>query len=189
MRLCGLIRLFGLAVVVGAALAAGPAAADEIRWQVDPGRGWKTAGESGRPMLIYATMDGCIHCKRMEKSTFTDAKLQTQLNEQFVPIYLPYEQHEKLVSHWRIESFPTTLLVAPNGHVIARIKGFVAPDELLRQTQAAAKSNKPQEPAALAAQTNAKPLAEATKSLDASTSSSPVVAAEANPVKSTPVRR
>lgn len=121
-------------------ICAGRGDADEIQWQDDPARAWKSASESGRPMLIFATMEGCVHCRRMEQATFTNASLQSHVNDRFVPVYMELDRHESLMERWRISIFPTTLLVAPNGTVLARIKGFASADELLRQSQDALKT-------------------------------------------------
>lgn len=143
MRQHGMGRIFGLTVLFVLASFAGRVTADDIRWQADAAQAWKSAGDSGRPMFIFATMEGCVHCQRMEQSTFTDTTVKSHINERFVPIYMPLARHEQLLERWQISSFPTTLLVAPNGKVSARIKGYAAAEELLRQSTAALRSNAP----------------------------------------------
>ncbi len=125
------------AVVWMLASLTGYAWADEIQWQGDPARAWKSASESGRPLFIFATMEGCVHCRRMEQGTFSDSTVQSHVNERFVPVYMPLDRHEQLIERWKINTFPTTLLVAPSGVVLVRIKGFTSADELLRQSRAA----------------------------------------------------
>jgi len=133
--------MMGLMMLFVVASFAGRVTADDIRWQGDPARAWKAATESGRPMFIFATMEGCVHCRRMEQSTFSDLTVKSHVNSRFVPIFVPLDRHEQLIESWRITTFPTTLLVAPNGAVLARIQGFAGTDELLRQTQAALRSH------------------------------------------------
>lgn len=136
-RLYGMGRFFGLTILLVLASFADRVTADDIRWQDNPAQGWKNSTESGRPMFIFATMEGCVHCRRMEQSTFNDTTVSSLVNERFVPIYMPLDRHEQTLERWQVNTFPTTLLVAPNGSVLARIKGYAASDELLRQSTAA----------------------------------------------------
>jgi len=142
-RLNGMGRIFGLTVLFVLASFAGRVTADDIHWQQNPAQAWKNASESGRPMFIYATMEGCVHCRRMEQSTFSHLTVKTHVNEHFVPIYMPLDRHEQIMERWQITTFPTTLLVAPNGSVLARIKGYTAADELIRQSSAALRTKLP----------------------------------------------
>ena len=109
-----------------------PIARQEIKWQTDLRTARRESSETGLPILVKFSASWCGPCKRMKAETFTDASLTRMINECFIPVAVDTDQHEQLARQLRIETVPTTMVIAPNGNIIARREGFQSAAQLSR---------------------------------------------------------
>lgn len=119
-----LIGLIVCSLAVGTARAASPI------WQTDAEAAFKTSKQEQRPLLLYVGMENCIFCRKMERTTFADEAVVKSLQTEFVTATVQAEKRADLVKWFKITSFPTTVIVSPDGKVIDYLPGYVAPDKM-----------------------------------------------------------
>ena len=104
-----------------------------VSWQEDVDQGFKAAGESGRPMVIFVTMDGCAYCTKMKKRTLGDPQVVSRLNDKTIPIYIHRSRNSEWVQRLRVKTFPTTLFLTPDGKIQDRVVGFMSVDSMQKR--------------------------------------------------------
>jgi thiol:disulfide interchange protein DsbD len=65
----------------------------------------------------------CAPCKRMEKTTFTDARVAALLNR-CVVVRIDTDQHVDLAAKLGVVGLPDIRFVTPDGRVVRRLRGF-----------------------------------------------------------------
>lgn len=97
---------------------------NEVRWRTDYASARKEAVERGLPLLIdFGTVE-CFWCKKLDESTFRDARIIAQLNQRFVPLKIDAEREVHLANALRVESYPTLVFAQPDGKIAAFLKGY-----------------------------------------------------------------
>lgn len=122
---------FGLALglfVAGVpASAADPASA--ISWRTDYHAARKEAQEKGRPLYVVIGSDNCIYCKKQDATTFRDPHVIALLAKQYVPIRLDAGADAAIVEALRVSIYPTSVIAAPEGKILAFLPGYQTPDQ------------------------------------------------------------
>lgn len=98
----------------------------------------KQAAKEGKDLLVaFSGSDWCGWCVRLEKEVFSKAGFSEKISETFVPVYIdnPNDssrlsevaktQNPVLTDRYRVEGFPTVLLMDADGDVFAQT-GYVA---------------------------------------------------------------
>src|SRR5947199_5772231 len=103
-----------LPLVAGLLLLVAPAARAQtppsINWRTDYAQARREAQDKNLPLLLDFCMQGCIPCKKLEETTFRDAKVLALISEKFVALKVEQEKDPNLVSALRIHGFPTLVL-------------------------------------------------------------------------------
>jgi thioredoxin-related protein len=107
----------------------------DVKWQTDFARAQQSRIEKGLPMIVFLTMDGCLHCERMVLTTYQDGSLMNQIRTSYVPAVINATRQEQLASHFRVRIFPTTVLVSPDNRIVDKIEGYVTAKELQRRLE------------------------------------------------------
>jgi tetratricopeptide (TPR) repeat protein len=83
----------------------------------------------------------CPPCHELDEKTFTDPRVGAWLNEHTVPLHIDAEKGEgvELVDRYRVQAYPTLLLLEPSGVEKGRLVDFIPPDELLPKLEDLAK--------------------------------------------------
>lgn len=102
-------------------------------WSDDFENAQKQARAQNKDLLVaFSGSDWCGWCVRLEKEVFTQAPFTEKASESFVPVYvdLPQDkerlspaakrQNEGLAARYRIDRFPTVLLIDTDGDIIAQ---------------------------------------------------------------------
>jgi len=99
----------------------------------------KASKKQGKPVFIDAYTDWCGWCKKLDKSTFADARVIETLNSKFIVIKMNMEEGEgpEVAQKYGINGYPTLLYFDAKGIEIHRIGGFVKADEFLKESEAA----------------------------------------------------
>lgn len=105
--------------------------AHAIRWRSSYGKAHKEAAEKGQPLLVEFTATWCGACQKMQRQTFGDPKVVTLVQSGFVPLAIDADRHSDLVRGFRIEAFPTTLVVSPELKILKRMSGYQSSTTLL----------------------------------------------------------
>jgi thioredoxin-related protein len=119
------LLLLALAVIDAGALAGGSG------WQTDFEKALKKAAKSERPMLVEFT-DGEAS-KEINKGLFYTPKFKAWAKRRVVLVELNYgkrvspklaEQYEKLKTKYKVEQFPTLLLISHEGKSLGALPAF-----------------------------------------------------------------
>ncbi len=118
-------------------------AAPKMPWR-DLDEGLAEAKRDNKPILVDVYTDWCGWCKRMDRTTYTDAAVLAYVEKTFVPIKLDAEEEGRRASYdsrlvsWRqfadgfgVTGYPTTLFLQSDGRLITKVPGFVQPDRFL----------------------------------------------------------
>jgi len=103
------------------------AEAASVAWRKDLKTAAAEAEKSGKSILIQFTAEWCGYCHKMLGETYTDDAVIKQVNECFIPVVLDADEHARLVDAIGVSAFPTTVIIAPNLDVEAKIEGFLRP--------------------------------------------------------------
>ena len=95
-----------------------------IRWQSDFKAAKRVSEEAQKPMLLVVGADWCTWCKKLERTTLSDAQLDHYINANFVPIHLDADRDSRLVQSLRAESLPTAVILSPASEQLGRITGY-----------------------------------------------------------------
>ncbi|MCA9262823.1 MAG: thioredoxin family protein, partial [Planctomycetales bacterium] len=126
--------IVGLVIALGASADAGDFdQAASVRWVNHYGQARQLSGETNRPVLLFLTTEGCIHCTRMQNDAFQDSSIVNDLNRDFVPAKLKLNADSSLARDLRVTIYPTTVLIAPDGKILDYVRGYVPSHDLQRR--------------------------------------------------------
>jgi len=99
--------------------------AQEVEWRTDYNKARQEATEKSRPLMLDFGTENCVHCKKLDAMTFRDPAVVGILNKSFVPLRIDAEKNSALAEALRVERFPTLLLAAPDGKILATQEGYL----------------------------------------------------------------
>jgi len=90
------------------------------------------AGTEGKLFFVEFYADWCTPCKWMDKTTFKDKNVISQLNENYVPLKMDIESTEgtDLKSQYSIRMLPTILIFNSEGRMVERIEKTLSSESL-----------------------------------------------------------
>jgi len=97
----------------------------------DVDQAWEVVQQSQRPLLLFVSMKNCVFCDKMEAETYAHPLIARGIHELFVTAKMKKEQDPQLMRELGVRAYPTTLLIAPSGDLIARIEGFADPKKFV----------------------------------------------------------
>ena len=102
-------------------------------WMRDLDQALQVAAQQQRPVLLFVSMDGCKYCRRMEQTTFSNPQVRQTIGANYVPVAIKNSERPDVMRDLQIQSFPTTLIVTPQGDVVSELKGYVEPRKFEQQ--------------------------------------------------------
>lgn len=127
-----------LVATVSGTFAAGEAQADgqpevpRLAWR----RSYKQAAEEARqrrrPILVKITATWCGPCRQMHQLTFTDEGIRRRLRRDFVLLELDADEQAELIADFKVEAYPTTLIVSPDLKIVKRMAGYQSAGDLVK---------------------------------------------------------
>jgi thioredoxin-related protein len=127
-------------------------------WLRDVDHALSVAQVQQRPILLFVSMDGCTYCDRMIATTFSDGTVRRTVGSGFIPTAIKGSERPDLVRQLKIRSYPTTLLVSPDGEVLDMMVGYVDAAKFQQRLQRV-----PARLAAQASRTAAQPVSHASQ--------------------------
>lgn len=85
-----------------------------------------------KPVFLHFTAPWCKWCKKMQKETYTDAKVIRYLTENYAAVMINTEKLPSLAGRYGVKSLPTLWFLDSQGKALTSIQGYVGPDKLLR---------------------------------------------------------
>jgi len=99
-------------------------AVDLVEWRTPGAAALAEAQEKGKPILYDFMADWCGPCHTMQREVFASPATAAMINDTFVPVRVADRQQEEgrntaevdaLQRAYRIEAFPTLVVVSPDG--------------------------------------------------------------------------
>lgn len=118
-------RLVTIALLAFPAVAAEP----EIPWESALSKAQQAAKAAHKPLLVDVWATWCAPCKLMDETTYRDGTVLEGLDA-FVPVKLDADANEAFLERFRVEAFPTVLVLDEEGREIGRRRGFVSARDL-----------------------------------------------------------
>lgn len=97
----------------------------------------KEAAKSGKIVLVDFYTTWCSPCKMLDKTTWTDVKVIQLLEQKTVALRIDAEKETALAAHYKIQAYPSVLLIKPDGTEIDRIVGYEPPGQFMDDFNAA----------------------------------------------------
>ncbi|WFU18318.1 DUF255 domain-containing protein [Bradyrhizobium sp. CB3481] len=125
------MKLVRIAALALAALAASPSfAADGPKWS-----GWDDdlfarAQAEKRFVILDLEAVWCHWCHVMEKTTYADPKVKELLAKKYLPVRVDQDANPDLSSRYGDWGWPATIVFAPDGNEIAKIRGYIEPERM-----------------------------------------------------------
>jgi uncharacterized protein YyaL (SSP411 family) len=120
-----LVRVLALAV---AAFAASPSFASEtIKWSGWNDELFSRATAEQRFVILDLEAVWCHWCHVMEKTTYADPEVTELLASKYIPVRVDQDANPDLSSRYGDWGWPATIVFAPDGTEIAKIRGYIEP--------------------------------------------------------------
>ena len=119
----------------------------ELKW-LDWNTGYPLAKKTNKIILLDAYTDWCGWCKKMDRDTYTDTKIISALNKDFIIIKFNPEiadvQYDldgvkisgrdlySQLTQGKSTGFPTTYFIQPNKKQIQLVAGYLGPEDFLK---------------------------------------------------------
>lgn len=97
----------------------------------------KEAAKSGKIVLVDFYTTWCGPCKMLDKTTWTDPKVIELLEKKTVALRIDAEKETALSKRYKIEAYPSILLIKADGTEIDRIVGYEQPGPFIEDFNAA----------------------------------------------------
>lgn len=123
----------GLVIGLMLATCAGaeePKRTSGVEWVNHYGRARRLSHQTNRPVLLFLSTDGCVHCTRMQNGALQDQRVVTHLRDEFVPAAIKVTGDSSLARDLNVTIYPTTVIIAPDGKILDYVRGYVTPEEL-----------------------------------------------------------
>lgn len=103
------------------------AVANGIAWNQSYTTARQHSVQTGRPILVSVSSQGCGWCRQLEKTTFRDPRVVDLINGQTVPLKIDANDpaHEALVRALGLTSVPTLAAITPEGQIVANQSGYL----------------------------------------------------------------
>jgi len=93
------------------------------QWMVDYGFARQESKRLGLPLLVHFSTEGCGPCKLMERETLKSKALLAIFGTQILALKINYEDHPGIAEAFRVELYPSDVIVAPNGTIVFQTSG------------------------------------------------------------------
>lgn len=98
-------------------------------WSVDVDVAWQQSKASNRLLVLVASTHDCLYCEQLKATTLKDHLVRAELEKSFVVAAVKDSDHPTLLRKLQVESFPTTVVISPDGRVMDKIEGYLPPEK------------------------------------------------------------
>jgi uncharacterized protein YyaL (SSP411 family) len=130
MRRTVLAILAGLAILCSGH-GARAAEADAIRWRDFSDGVFAEAARDGRFVLLYLKAVWCHWCHVMEATTYRDPAVLDAIARHYLPVRVDQDARPDLSLRYEDFGWPATVVLAPDGTEIAKLRGYREPGQFL----------------------------------------------------------
>lgn len=101
----------------------------EVKWLRSATEAARLAGESGKPILVYVRSEHCHYCDLLQKKTWQDPATRSMIMREMIPLKLTLEENREAVEAMKVKGYPSTIVFSASREYLARIDGFVTPED------------------------------------------------------------
>ncbi|MBR0899847.1 thioredoxin domain-containing protein [Bradyrhizobium tropiciagri] len=119
-----------LAAILALLIASPASAADGPAWSDWSHDLFARATTEKRFVILDLEAVWCHWCHVMEKTTYADPKVQELLSARYLPVRVDQDANPDLSSRYGDWGWPATIVFAPDGTEIAKIRGYIEPERM-----------------------------------------------------------
>src|SRR5437870_1442633 len=112
-------------VAASSALGQAPALAQELKWRHDYNAARREAEQKNLPLVVDIGTENCYWCNKLEAITFHDPSVAEVMNGRFIPLKVDAQHNPALTDALRIQAYPTVVLAASDGKILATLEGYM----------------------------------------------------------------
>ena len=114
-----------------------------VRWQQGT-EAEAAARSAGKPVLYDFTAAWCGPCHRLDKEGWGDPQIASLVNQSYLPARVVDREREdgknppavaELEQRYSVNAFPTLIVAAPDGRLIAKLQGYGGREQLIQVLQ------------------------------------------------------
>jgi uncharacterized protein YyaL (SSP411 family) len=113
-----------------AAFAASPSWAEPVEWSEWGDDLFARATAEKRFVILDLEAVWCHWCHVMEKTTYADPEVGELLASKYLPVRVDQDANPDLSSRYGDWGWPATIVFAPDGTEIAKIRGYIEPERM-----------------------------------------------------------
>ena len=111
--------------------------AAQIDWKHSLGEAVEAASKEGKFIVLDVSADWCPACRDLERHVYTDARfIEFSRSQIFMLVDADRESEgRRMQAQFRVEAFPTILVLDSRGHELDRLTGSTSPENLMESLQ------------------------------------------------------
>jgi thiol:disulfide interchange protein len=108
----------------------------DVRWERDWDDAFAKARSEGKAVLASFEAEWCVWCRRLETTTYRDAKVASLLDAEVVPVALDVDRNGRELSDtYGVDGLPTVVVFDTDGDELGRIDGYMPPESFLERLE------------------------------------------------------
>ena len=107
------------------ALSQSPVTAQEVKWRHDYNAARREAEQKNLPLVVDIGTENCYWCNKLEAITFHDPAVAEIMNTRYIPLKVDAQRNPALTDALRIQAYPTVVLAASDGKILATLEGYM----------------------------------------------------------------
>ncbi len=111
------------------------ATAQDVKWRYDYNAARREAEQKSMPLVVDIGTENCFWCNKLDAITFHDPAVAEVINSKFIPLKVDAHRNAALSDALRIQAFPTVVLAASDGKILATLEGYMEPIRFHEQLQ------------------------------------------------------
>jgi thiol:disulfide interchange protein len=116
--------------------SASPAAKGKelIHWVGSYEQAVAQAKRQKKPVMVDVMASWCGVCKKLDEQLWTRDDI-ARLSDRFVAAKVDGDKRPDVKSEFKVSGYPTTLFLTPEGKELGRVRGLVAPEDMVEAMQ------------------------------------------------------
>jgi uncharacterized protein len=119
-----------VAFAIAAVVASPSLAAEPVQWSPWSEDLFARAATEKRFVILDLEAVWCHWCHVMEKTTYADPKVDELLAAKYLPVRVDQDANPDLSNRYGDWGWPATIVFAPDGTEIAKIRGYIEPERM-----------------------------------------------------------